>query len=120
MADEKAFSHITVSADDEDDVVIVAGARPASRASGEVRPAAGAAAAPTPVAAAPEPEPAPTIAPAPDPAPAASPSRQPKEDVSETTLEDLKGEPMPLTQKIVIAVAALLIVSFAVYYFFLR
>ena len=40
--------------------------------------------------------------------------------MSETTLEDLKGEPMPLTQKIVIAVAALLIVSFAVYYFFLR
>lgn len=124
MADEKAFSHITVSADDEDDVVIVAGARPASRASGEVRPAAevAPAPAPTPVAAAPEPEPAPTAAPAPEPepAPAASASRQPKEDVSETTLEDLKGEPMPLTQKIVIAVAALLIVSFAVYYFFLR
>lgn len=119
MADEKAFSHITVSADDEDDVVIQAGAR--TEPSG---------AAPEPATADEEPE-APAAEPD-DPMPAegaaaedasdaggSDDARSEREDpYREQQLEDLASTPMPAAQKAVLAVALLLIVGFAVYYFF--
>ena len=117
MADEKAFSHITVTTDDDDDVVIQAGARAVSR--------------PVPV-----PVPEPDCAPdAEEPAaagavadeaapgnPSASRSdeeaRSLEDDSREQRLEDLAGAPMPKAQKAVLATALLLIVGFAAYYFF--
>lgn len=117
MADEKAFSHITVTTDDDDDVVIQAGARAVSRP------------VPLPV---PEPDCAPV---AEEPAsgeaaaeedvsgnPSASRSgempRSSEEPCREQRLEDLSGAPMPKAQKAVLATALLLIVGFAAYYFF--
>lgn len=117
VADEKAFSHITVSTDDDDDVVIQAGARAVSRP------------------AAPEPAPEPACAPdAEEPAsdgaadeaapgnPSASRSdegaRSSEDAFHEQRLEDLSGAPMPKAQKAVLATALLLIVGFAAYYFF--
>ena len=117
VADEKAFSHITVTTDDDDDVVIQAGARAVSR--------------PVPVPA-PEPDCAPV---AEEPAsgeaaaeedasgnPSSSRSgempRSSEEPCREQRLEDLSGAPMPKAQKAVLATALLLIVGFAAYYFF--
>ena len=108
VADEKAFSHITVSTDDDDDVVIQAGARAVSRP------------------AAPELAPEPDCAPdAEEPAsgnPSASRSdeeaRSLEDDSREQRLEDLAGAPMPKAQKAVLATALLLIVGFAAYYYF--
>lgn len=120
VADEKAFSHITVSADDDDDVVILAGARAASRP-----------AVPEPVSTpkpdcAPDAEEAASAGVAADEAATGDPStgrsaeaaRSSEETYREQRLEDLSGAPMPKAQKAVLATALLLIVGFAAYYFF--
>lgn len=134
------FSHITVHTDD-DEVVIQAGIRPAEQEGCEadkgsaeeavVKPAATVAtpaAAGTPIR---TPEPAetaagPAAAPASDPQPRTdrnaqkAASKPKKKAYRETTAEDLDVGPMPVAQKVVIAVAVLLIVGFLVYYNFLR
>lgn len=107
---EPKFSHITVTADDEDDVVIEAGARPATPVAPREEPSA-AVQAEAPVARR-KPEPV-----AADEAPE---KRSKDDDYRETTIDDLKSTPMPLAQKIVLAVAAVAVVGIVVYYFFMR
>lgn len=125
MADEKAFSHITVSTDDEDDLVIQAGARAASR--------------PVPAASEPSPAEAPSATvPVEAAAPATSEqvadgaseaeqgdAREAKVDdvvpasgatARENELKDLESTPMSPVQKAVLAVALLFVVGFAIYY----
>ena len=118
MADENAFSHITVSTDDDDDVVIQAGARAVSRPAA-LEPA------PEPDCAPDSEEPASAGAVADEAAPGnPSASRSDEEarsledDSREQRLEDLAGAPMPKAQKAVLATALLLIVGFAAYYYF--
>lgn len=129
--DAQKFSHISVASDDEDDVVIEAGA-PRSRSYGEgesvSRPArdeAPARAAATEATAADGGEgssepPSRASTPAPEraakadkPAKASAPARKGYE---ETTLEDLEGTKMSGMQKGIIAVALIGIVAFIVYY----
>lgn len=129
--DAQKFSHISVASDDEDDVVIEAGA-PRSRSYGEGESAsqpaggeaAGSAAAtettaadggegssePPSRASTPAPE---RAAKADKPAKASAPARKGYE---ETTLEDLEGTKMSGMQKGIIAVALIGIVAFIVYY----
>ena len=131
------FKHISVTAAEEDDVIISAGIVPRSEGSASASYDA------------PSPEPEPVQDPEeaepeeeagrPDPAPEkaeASPgdasdhsargahdgSRQAAQDgYREATLEDLRGEPMPLTQKVVIIAALVCIIGALAYYFlFLR
>ncbi len=92
MTDATGFTHITVSTDDDDDVVIQAGI------------------ADDPAEAPAVPEPAPTPAPAP----------RPDDGYRETTLEDIQSAPMSSTQKVVIVVALLGIIAFAAWYFLAR
>ncbi len=123
--DDQRFSHISVSAGDEDDVVIVAGgtrgratsrpdapdAAPKSEHAPEhARKAEGSPERTRPSEAAPaKPE---------APAPAA---RQGKRDrYEETTLDDLKDTKMSTMQKAIIVVAVIGVIAFAVYYMFLR
>ena len=116
MADDKTFSHITISADDEDDFVIQAGARavrpasatrptaekvPPERSSARDKPAQGRAA----TGSSSEVEESATAD---------------KDTYQETTLEDLKGTSMPAMQKVILVVALLLVVGFVAYYLFLR
>lgn len=129
--DAQKFSHISVASDDEDDVVIEAGA-PRSRSYGEGEPAAQpsgdeAAASEVPIEAAeaaggegPSESPSRASTPAPEraakadkPAKASAPARKGYE---ETTLEDLEGTKMSGMQKGIIAVALIGIVAFIVYY----
>lgn len=129
--DAQKFSHISVASDDEDDVVIEAGA-PRSRSYGEGEPAAQpsgdeAAASEVPIEAAEAaggegssepPSRASTSAPeraakADKPAKASAPARKGYE---ETTLEDLEGTKMSGMQKGIIAVALIGIAAFIVYY----
>lgn len=116
---DQRFSHISVSAGDEDDVVIVAGDTHADAPSRPVAPAAS-----------PEPEPAPEraregegkseAAPA-KPAPSATPKRPSERDgYEETTLDDLQNTKMSSMQKAIIVVAVIGVIAFAVYYLFLR
>lgn len=110
-AGESKFSHITVTPDDEDDIVIQAGARPARFAD--------------PAPASPREE-----EPASEPAAAngsstdegAQPKREKAENEGyrETTMDDLKAAPMPLAQKIVLALAAMGVVAIVAWYLFLR
>lgn len=128
--DAQKFSHISVASDDEDDVVIEAGA-PRSRSYGEGEPAAQPAGDEAPVRAAnkttaadggegsSEP-PSRASTPAPEraakadkPAKASAPARKGYE---ETTLEDLEGTKMSGMQKGIIAVALIGIAAFIVYY----
>lgn len=127
------FSHITVHTDD-DEVVIQAGIRPAEQEGCEADKGSAEEAVATPVAAGTPirtPEPAetaagPAAAPASDPQPRTdrnaqkTASKPKKKAYRETTAEDLDVGPMPVAQKVVIAVAVLLIVGFLVYYNFLR
>ena len=120
MAQGEGFKFITVTAPEEDDVVIVAGA--VGEHGQPETPE------PTP---APEPELAPESAsepvlePAPAPAPAPAPTSKPKsrskptrsDDYRETTLEDLEQGPMPLAQRIVIIAAIVCIIGAVIYYF---
>ena len=135
--DAQKFSHISVASDDEDDVVIEAGA-PRSRSYGEgesasqpagdeapVRAAnktaaagggegladrASSGVAPAERASTPAPE---RAAKADKPAKASAPARKGYE---ETTLEDLEGTKMSDMQKGIIAVALIGIAAFIVYY----
>ncbi|RDB60395.1 SURF2 Surfeit locus protein 2 [Gordonibacter sp. 28C] len=119
MADEKAFSHITVSADDEDDIVIQAGAR--TEPSGAVPEPVTAVDEPeVPIAEPDEPLPAEDAAAGDAPDAGGQDDARPEREGSyrEQQLEDLASAPMPAAQKAVLAVALLLIVGFAVYYFF--
>lgn len=128
--DAQKFSHISVASDDEDDVVIEAGA-PRFRSYGEGEPAAqpagdeAAASAANKTAAADGGEgssesPSRAFTPAPKraakadkPAKASAPARKGYE---ETTLEDLEGTKMSGMQKGIIAVALIGIAAFIVYY----
>ena len=129
--DAQKFSHISVASDDEDDVVIEAGA-PRSRSYGEGESAsqpagdeAPARAAATEATAAdggegPSEPPSRASTPAPEraakadkPAKASAPARKGYE---ETTLEDLEGTKMSGMQKGIIAVALIGIAAFIVYY----
>ena len=120
MADEKTFSHITVSADDEDDFVIQTGARaeqpqPQSRSCSTDSTAEKSHC---------EQEPArekSVLDAATDGSSAAKkPLRTDESTYEETTLEDLKGSSMPAAQKAVLVAALLLVVAFVAYYLFLR
>lgn len=109
-AGEPKFSHITVTADDEDDVVIEAGVRPAMPVvPREEAPAA------TPIEAPVAPRESESAV-----ADEVSKKRSKDSDYQETTIDDLDSAPMPLTQKIVLAVAAVAIIGIVVYYFFMR
>lgn len=104
-AGEPKFSHITVTPDEDDDVVIQAGARPAR-----------------PVAPTPRPDPVPA-APSADEASAPEPvEATPSEDEGyrETTLDDLKAAPMPVAQKIVLALGVVGVIAVVAWYLFLR
>ncbi len=118
-ADKQTFSHITVNAGDEDDFVIVAGipSRDAGAAEAVAAEGEGGAAAHdragerfderqddaedagTPVEA------------------VSAGAAQPRDGYHETTLEDLQSASMSVTQKAVIAVAALVLVAAIGYYF---
>lgn len=130
--DAQKFSHISVASDDEDDVVIEAGA-PRSRSYGEgesaSQPAGGEAAgsaAATEAAEAdggegPSESPSRASTPAPERAakadkPARKTSAPARKGYEETTLEDLEGTKMSGMQKGIIAVALMGIVAFIVYY----
>ena len=129
--DAQKFSHISVASDDEDDVVIEAGAprsrsygegESASRPAGDEAPARAAAteaaeadggegsSEPPSRASTPAPE---RAAKADKPAKASAPARKGYE---ETTLEDLEGTKMSGMQKGIIAVALIGIAAFIVYY----
>lgn len=125
--DEKKFSHITVTSDD--DVVIQAGIRSSKPAENtasadlEERIEEVADAADSDVAFVRESSEEDT-----DHVSVSSnaqdsenvPSERAKEPYRETTAEDLDLGPMPLMQKVIIAVAVLGIVGFVAYYCFLR
>lgn len=119
MSQGEGFKHITVTAADEDDVIIVAGAPEAVPEEPVAVPE------PKPV---PEPEPEP--APEPEkPKPAEDVARKASQDAKrkaaqkpkleggyrETTLEDLQGKPMPLIQKIIIVAAIVCIIGAVIY-----
>lgn len=128
--DAQKFSHISVASDDEDDVVIEAGA-PRFRSYGEGESAsqpAGdeATSAANKTAAAdggegPSESPSRASTPAPERAakadkPARKASAPARKGYEETTLEDLEGTKMSGMQKGIIAVALIGIVAFIVYY----
>lgn len=128
--DAQKFSHISVASDDEDDVVIEAGA-PRSRSYGEgesaSQPAGGeATSAANKTAAAdggegPSESPSRASAPAPERAakadkPARKTSAPARKGYEETTLEDLESTKMSGMQKGIIAVALIGIAAFIVYY----
>lgn len=125
--DAQKFSHISVASDDEDDVVIEAGA-PRFRSYGEGEPAAqpaGDEAANKTFAAGggegPSESPSRASTPAPERAvkadkPARKASAPARKGYEETTLEDLEGTKMSGMQKGIIAVALIGIVAFIVYY----
>ncbi len=128
--DAQKFSHISVASDDEDDVVIEAGA-PRSRSYREGEPAAQpagdeATSAANKTAAAdggegPSESPSRASTPAPERAakadkPARKASAPARKGYEETTLEDLEGTKMSGMQKGIIAVALIGIVAFIVYY----
>lgn len=117
--DAQKFSHISVTSDDEDDVVIEAGApRARAQAAPQEREASQAVAA-RPSAVAPEAQARPDDSPKPA---AARPNatrvagKASKQEYKETTLDDLEGTKMSGMQKGIIAVAVVGIVAFVVYY----
>ena len=118
MAEVSGFKHISVSADSDDDVVIWAGTE---QASAEVRDSAL-------VNEVPDSAPVNQDAleglggsakPAPAPMPVKRTAQSGDEDLGyrETTLDDLKSEPMSKTQKIIIACAIAAVAAAVVYYF---
>ena len=121
MAQSEGFKHITVTPAEEDDVVIRVGATgsdgPAEEPQVEPEPD------PEPVSAhqAEADEPAQSDQPVPEPTKAKPSTQKKRDDYREATLEDLKSQPMPLAQKIVIAAAVVCIIGAIVYYLlFLR
>lgn len=131
MAQGEGFKHIMVTAADEDEEVIFAGAvdEAAPMAADVVEPPAAEAVEPAvPDAAdalsaqAAEPSaaqiPAEHVAAATVPASESSVQSKKKRDAyRETTLEDLEREPMPFAQRVVIIAAVVIIVLALVYYF---
>lgn len=121
--DAQKFSHISVASDDEDDVVIEAGA-PRFRSYGEGEPAAQpagdeATSAANKTAAADGgegPSESPSRASTPAPERAAKADKPARKGYEETTLEDLEGTKMSGMQKGIIAVALIGIAAFIVYY----
>lgn len=121
--DGDSFKHIKVTAGEDEDVVIEAGlaresaAPEPARADGSDADRAGehpGDSASEPRAATAEPT---SAAPAEQRA-AAAPARKRKPDAyRETTLEDLKPDPMPMAQKVVIIAAVVCIIGALVYYF---
>lgn len=134
VSSKRGFSHISVSADDEDDLVIEAGA-PASCPEGGAGGAAWAGAGEA-GGEAPAPEPAAAQrddaadgggaadddgaagAAEPEAEPAPRPARKADDAAYRTSLEDLQNSKMGGVQKAVIVVAAIALVAFAVYYLF--
>lgn len=111
------FSHITVSTDDEDDVVIQAGIREepvsADVSSDQETCAPG------------QNEPAPSVGSGSvaddDSTEEATPASHTREEsYHETRLEDLKDIPMPVIQKVIILIAVVSIIGVVVYYNFMR
>ena len=102
MANSKEFSHITVTADDDDDVVIQAGVVEEPAAEEPVAEEADDAVAEAVEEAAVEKEGAGETADA--------------VSYHETTLDDLEATKMSTTQKVIIVVAVLGIVAFAAWY----
>ena len=123
MADEKTFSHITVSADDEDDVVIHAGARTTSHSADSAFDAVEPASVKTTVHpftdddGNDEPDEVLVDAPIDEEEPRVA---QGDEAFRETRLDDLEAAPMSSLQKGILIAALLLIAGFAVYYIFMR
>ena len=109
-AGDPKFSHITVTPDDEDDVVIQAGARPARTAAPTPAPSADDAVVEPDDAASGEPE-------------AVEEREEPSaedEGYQGTTLDDLEAAPMPIAQKIVLALGAVAVIAVVAWYLFLR
>lgn len=106
MAEVSGFKHISVSADSDDDVVIWAGTD-AEGASLEVPDSVQINEAPD------------SAKPAPAPTPVKRTVQSGVKDrgYRETTLDDLKSEPMSKTQKIIIACAIAAVAAAVVYYF---
>lgn len=123
MAEVSGFKHISVSADSDDDVVIWAGTD-AEGASLEVPDSvqiqnASAESASLEVPDSVQFNQASQPAQAPAPMPAKRTAKSCVEDLGyrETTLDDLKSEPMSKTQKIIIACAIAAVAAAVVYYF---
>lgn len=126
MADEKTFSHITVSTDDEDDLVIQAGRRRGTSTPQASAHQSAAVVAPVDSSVL---EQGGTSKSRVSEEQALDEARSKFEEAvptrkdgsyRETQLDDLKSAPMTTPQKVVIVVAALLVVGFIVYYYFLR
>ncbi|MEC4183343.1 SURF2 Surfeit locus protein 2 [Adlercreutzia sp. R21] len=120
MADSTGFSHITVNADTDDDVVIQAGIVDAPADDDEVVVEEDVAAladdgAPADEDAAPADE---QDGPAPAPRRPSAPA--PDDGYRETTLDDIEGAKMPTAQKAVIIVALLGVAAFILWYLFAR
>lgn len=110
MAQDDGFKHISVTAADEDDIVIVAGIKDDAGSKPETLSV------PAPEV---EPEPEPESEPAPKPKAAAQVQVQPnpgrKDAYHETTLEDLEHAPMPFAQRVVIIAAIICIIGAVIY-----
>ena len=105
MANSKEFSHITVTADDDDDVVIQAGVveEPAAEEPVEEAPLE-------------EPVDEPAAEEADDAVKEGAGETADAASYHETTLDDLEATKMSTTQKVIIVVAVLGIVAFAAWY----
>lgn len=104
MAQSEGFKHITVTASEDEDVVILAGAASGESAEEVVsaKPAAAQPEAPDEKKAAPSAKSAP------------KPVRK-RNDYREATLDDLKPAPMPVAQRIVIIAAVICIIGAVIY-----
>lgn len=126
MAQGEGFKHITVTAPDDDDVVIRVGAVPkeepapsatddradAATPAGAAAPAQGHAPAEgdTPVGArSARPSTAATNR------PRKAPAKKKRDDYRESTLEDLQSQPMPLAQRVTIIAAVVCIIGAIIY-----
>ncbi|MEC4175489.1 SURF2 Surfeit locus protein 2 [Adlercreutzia sp. R7] len=123
MADSTGFSHITVNADTDDDVVIQAGIVDAPADDDEVVVEEDVAAladddAPAEEDAAPDDGAAEQDGPAPASRRPSAPA--PDDGYRETTLDDIEGAKMPTAQKAVIIVALLGVAAFILWYLFAR
>lgn len=120
MANEHGYSHITVSPDEDDDIVIQAGLVevPAEELSSAVGEPDGAAEGAVSVESdEPAKEKTPRAATQPIASPASAAPRAAEADsYRETTLEDIQGTKMTTTQKAVIVVALVGIAAFVLWY----
>lgn len=121
MAEVSGFKHISVSADSDDDVVIWAGAEGASSEvpdSAQINKGASAEAPDsTQTNQGALKESSDSAKPAPAPVERTAQPAAKNQGYRETTLDDLKSEPMSKTQKIIIACAIAAVAAAVVYYF---